>query len=101
MKVRVTLELELPEVKDPNVDLTAEYVKGINWEMAHVIQDIFDNFLNFSVCGHLERAMQFMGRKKGETDAEKMVAEHIVKHSNAWADILRNAEQSMKVEKIS
>lgn len=97
MKVRVSLELELPDVKDENVpDLQAEYVPGISWEMAHVIQTVFDGFLNFAIVQHLQEAMQWMGRHKDLPHAAV-----IVKHHNDWADLLRRAEKTMKVEKIS
>lgn len=95
MKVKITLELDLPEVKDDNVNLQNEYVKGITWEMAHISQSIFDNFLNYSICSHLRDAMRWMGRNK-DTPNSKMIA----KQHNLWADILRKSESTMKIEKI-
>ena len=95
MKVKVTLVLDLPEVVDGNVNLESEYVKGITWKIAHVIQDVFDNFLNYAICSHLEDAMKWMGRHKNLPHSEL-----IVKHHNEWADILRAAEPSMKIEEV-
>lgn len=95
MKVRVTLELDLPDhPNDEPVDLQAEYVPGITWELAFVIQSLFDNFLNFAICQHLHMVTKWLGRKDA---AGKL----IVKSHRQWADILRKAEKTMKVEKIS
>jgi len=96
MKVKVTLELELPDVVDKNVNLQDEYVKGITWEMAHVTQEVFENFTNYAVCQHLREAVEYLGRKRESPYAKLIVADH-----NKWADILQKAEPSLKIEKIS
>ena len=95
MKVRVSIDLDLPDVIDKNVNLQDEYVKDITWEMAHVIQTVFDNFLNFAICNHLQAAFHWLGRNKNIPNAKLLAAQH-----NQWADILRAAESTMKVEKI-
>ena len=95
MKVKVSIVLDLPEVKDGNVNLEKEYVAGISWKMAYVIQDVFDNFLNYAICAHLQDALKWMGRHKDLPNSELIVKSH-----NEWADILRAAEPTMKIEEI-
>ena len=95
MKVKVTLELELPDVVDNNVNLQDEYVKGMTLEMAHVTQDVFENFTNYATCQHLLNAMEWLGSNRELPYAKLIVDEH-----NKWADILRKAEPSLKIEKI-
>mgnify|MGYP006304101737 CR=1 FL=1 len=95
MKVRVSIDLELPDVEDNNVDLQSEYVPGMTWEMAYATQEVFDYFVNYAICRHLRDATKWMANKESPN------ASLIAQHHDQWADILRNAEPSMKVEKIS
>lgn len=96
MRVKVTVELDLPDEKwEESVKRDDEYVKGITWEMAFVIQAVFDNLLNFAIGKHRQMALQWMGKNK-----EMPHAELIVKQHNTWADILQKAEPTMKIEKI-
>jgi hypothetical protein len=97
MKIKVTVELEIPDVVDDNVDLKSEYTKGITWEMAHVIQDVFDNFLNYATTSHLQDVIEWIVESKGD---EASTEYQIVKHHQKWADILSGAERTMKVERI-
>lgn len=97
MRVKVSIELDLPEVKDGNVNLKDEFVKGISWEMAYIIQNVFDNFLNFAITAHLMAATKWLAKSKEDI---KSPAYFIHQSHNNWADILRNAEPTMKVEKV-
>lgn len=100
MKVLVSLELELPDLKQSDVEkgvkLQEPYgASGYTWEMAFVVQSIFDNFVNFSICQHLIEATDWMTKK--DSPSQKL----IVKSHKEWAAILRKAERTMKVQKIS
>ena len=85
----------MPDVVDKNVNLQDEYVKGITWEMAHVTQNVFENFTNYAVCQHLREAVEWLTSKRELPYAKLIVDEH-----NKWADILQKAEKSLKVEKV-
>lgn len=97
MKIKVTVELEIPDVVDDRVDLKSEYTKGITWEMAHVIQDVFDNFTNYAVCAHHADAIKWIVKSKGD---ESGMEYHIVTQHQKWADILDKAKHTMKVERL-
>ena len=84
MKVKVTVELDIPDTSGP-------------WEMAQVIQDVFDNFVNHAKTSHLEEAIEWVTESKGD---EFSPAYQIYKHHRAWADIFSKAESTMRVERI-
>jgi hypothetical protein len=97
MKIRVTLELELPDLIDKDGNLQDEYVKGITKEMAHVTQDVFENFINYATCRHIEDAVEELTNPEKRTSPYSKL---IVDDHNKWSDILQKAEPSLKIEKI-
>jgi hypothetical protein len=97
MKVRVSIELDIPDVKDENVEMNSEYVKGITWEKAFALQDIFDNFTNYAVCSHLRDAMKWLVKSKDDKTSNEY---WIHAHHNQWADIISKAAPSLTVEKL-
>jgi len=99
MKVEVTIVLDIPEEyaddglpkKDP---LTPS---GTPWRESFLRQAIFDQFINFSIVGHLEKVLEFMARKvpKG---TRKGLNEQIVEMHREWADIIRKGQQNFKIK---
>ena len=85
MKVKVTLELELPDSVYGHPNL-----KG-KWQMAHAYQAVNDHFLNYAICHHSSDSL----KNKGDFVDGKKATDHI-----EWAKLLTKAEPSLKIEKI-
>lgn len=84
VKVKVTWEFELPFYKDEKQNET----KGL------VIQNVFDELVNYSICKHLEDSLDWLFKAKGN---KKSSAYFIHKDHKFWADLLRDAETKGKV----
>lgn len=100
MKVRITLDLELPDIKQSDVEKGVKLQEpygntGHTWEMAFVVQDVFDNFLNFAIRQHLQEALHCMSEGKDMSNSILITKIH-----TQWVNILRKAEPTMKIEKI-
>ena len=81
MKVRVLMELDIPEKSTLKIER----------------QEIFDEFLNYAVASHLEKAAEWLEKSKNNKESTEYV---IYQHHKFWADILEKAKKTMKVEKI-
>lgn len=97
MKIKVSVELDIPDPKDENVDLGAEYAKGITWADAFILQLVFDEFVNYAVVSHLEDAADWAARSNGDKGSTEY---QILTHHRLWADILQKAEKTMKIERV-
>jgi hypothetical protein len=87
VKVKVTWEFELPfEAKKGEDECDA---KG------SVIQNVFDELVNYAICKHLEDSLNWFFKAKGN---KKSSAYLIHKDHKFWADLLRNAETNGKVK---
>jgi hypothetical protein len=87
VKVKVTWELELPF--NDNDEVYKFDAKGL------AIQTVFDDLVNYAICGHLQDASHWLSKSKGD---EKSTEYRIYKHHDFWADILREAEKNGKVK---
>ena len=86
VKVKVTWELELPyDTEEQTYKFDA---KGL------VIQDVFDNLVNYAILKHLEDSMEYLSKTKGNKTS---IFYEIFKHHEFWADLLRKAETEGKV----
>lgn len=89
----MTIDLEVPGTKGGGEDLESEYIPGMSWKIAYAVQEVFDNFLNFAIVRHCIEAGKWVN-KDSET------AQYIAQKHNIWAEMLRNAENTMKIEEI-
>lgn len=81
MKLRLTIDIELP-------DNCAE------WSDAELRQVVFDAYINYNTCSHLQDAMKWLVESGKREDAT--TAKIIQKHHNDWADISSAAVWSME-----
>lgn len=102
MKVKLTMELDIPDgYSSDGVKHEGDYVPGISWPMAFIHQTVFDNFINHSICSHNQDAFRYMIKiEENAMPASKDMLQHIVDRHNKWADIIRNAESTLKLEEI-
>lgn len=102
MKVKLTMELDIPDVySNDGKNHEGCYVPGISWPMAFVQQTVFDNFVNHAICSHNRDACRYMIKiQENAMPESKEVFQYIVDRHSEWADIIRNAESTLKLEEI-
>jgi len=85
-KVVVTWELEIPvDTEDKTYKFDA---RGM------LIQEVFDGLVNYSICKHLDDATNCLAFSKGD---KKSTVYTSYRHHQYWAELLRKAEQRMRV----
>lgn len=83
MKVRLTIDLDLPEAEYSEVTL-------------ELMQNVFDAYTNYVTCSHLQDALRWCVRGKVGSDSEDPAAKRIYEYHNLWADISANAKWDLE-----
>ena len=93
MKVRLTMDFELPEhyYRDDKEDQNIDPNKLGGHHLSFIRDEIFRSFINYSKCCHLADAMDWMV----SDSANKQ--EHVDYHRE-WVRILDESEKTMKME---
>ena len=102
MKIRYTMELELPEVPPEDND-QEEFIPGMTYEMAWIGQLIADQFTHYAVIKHSEDALNWYIKSETQepvTNLYKSNAKKIHELHTRWREILTAAEQTVQIEKI-
>ena len=97
MKVKVSLELELPEIVDESVDLNQKYTENYTVGEALLVQNVFDNLTNYALISHLQDSIKWLIKSK---ENKQSMEYHIYSEHNKWADILQRAMPTVKTEII-
>jgi len=85
MKVRLTIDLDIPSVED--------YSDG------ELQQLVFDEYVNHATCAHFEDAAKWLAESNKKNSVfKKENCELIFKMHKTWGDICSNAK--FKLEKI-
>jgi hypothetical protein len=87
MKVKMTIELELP---DETPEVLAEYRESLG-------QLLFDEYVNYATCNHLKDALKWCAKGKVGSDDEDPRAKLIYQHHDTWGDICNNAKWDFEV----
>jgi hypothetical protein len=82
MKVKLTIELELP---DDVPELTEQGRNGLS-------QLLFDSYVNYVTCKHWEDARHWCAKGKVGSDNEDLSAKLIYQYHNTWGHICRDAK---------
>lgn len=81
MKIKLTIELDLPD-------------EANDWSDAELRQVVFDSYINYATCQHMQDAVHWMARSaKSEPDSAGRAIAEI--HSN-WGDICSQATWTME-----
>lgn len=91
MKVRLTMEIELP---DEMMGGDEEYTDEEN--LSYVHQLLFDNLTNFAVCKHIIERMEWLCRDASSPE----VRDAIIQGHKQWQEILNKAQETMRLEQI-
>jgi hypothetical protein len=89
MKFNLSIDIDIPNNEIGNGD-------AIPW----ATQIIFDRLVNFAIIQHLESEFKWMAEKPKRAKDQKEVVDHLIKRHSEWADILREAEKTMKITKV-
>lgn len=86
MKVKITVELEIPDVE------VADFLPG------EIDQLVFDAYTHYVTCSHLEDAMKWCANGKIGSDNEDPTLKKIYEYHNNWADISSKAKVKYEYE---
>ena len=87
MKVKLTIELELPD--ETPVVLEA-YRESLG-------QLLFDEYINYVTCAHLQDSVEWCAKGKVGSDNEDPGAKRIYQHHDTWGEICSNAKWGYEV----
>lgn len=90
MKVQLTMEFDIPEkfYRDDEEDKDIPQDKLEKYHLAFAKDEIFRQFVNFAICQHLVSSLKWVGQDK----------QYMVDYHKQWADIIREAEKTMKIK---
>lgn len=86
MKIKLVIDLELP---DKYADMSGEHLRQI----------LFDSYVNFATCHHLEEALHYGAEAHIGSDNEDTDLKIIAEDHAEWGDICRNAEWGFVIGK--
>ncbi len=83
MKVRLTIELNLPN------EMTIHEAN----------QEVFDGFVNFAICRHIQSRVDALCEKPISSDGVDYQRIRADYHKE-WSKIIRDGERNMKLERV-
>lgn len=95
MKVRVTIELDIPEslYRDDVEDAGMDEKDLPKHHLGFVKDSIFTNFISYAQCKHIESALEWM------TSNSETKQFHIDDHK-LWHSIISEGEKTLKIEPV-
>jgi len=87
MKVKLIIEIEMPDETPAALE---EYCESMG-------QLLFDDYINYATCAHLEDAMTWCAKGKIGSDSEDLAAKLIYQHHRTWGKICQSAKWDFEV----